>query len=158
MQQAYLSILYLRVPENFCMMLRGKCVQYHSIANDLKFPEFILYKPQSGGCKEVQNYFSISFLFLWKYDDHIQLIPFVRRLWHASWSYHNFFDSLNTSCLVHWIMWGYFKNVIFRCLATTTIWDFILNASAESLSHPILTPVVSTYIFVAYSSQIIKHF
>ncbi|CDP16925.1 unnamed protein product [Coffea canephora] len=60
--RAYLSILYLRVPENFCMMLRGKCVQYHSIANDLKFPEFILYKPQSGGCKEGTVVTAIGFL------------------------------------------------------------------------------------------------
>ncbi|KAK6148355.1 hypothetical protein DH2020_019267 [Rehmannia glutinosa] len=45
--RAYLSILYLRVPENFCILLRGRGVEYHNIANDLKFPEFILYKPQN---------------------------------------------------------------------------------------------------------------
>ncbi|KAL2243708.1 UNVERIFIED_CONTAM: Protein MICRORCHIDIA 6, partial [Sesamum indicum] len=45
--EAYLSILYLRVPENFIILLRGRVVEYHNIANDLKFPEFILYKPQN---------------------------------------------------------------------------------------------------------------
>ncbi|KAK6123520.1 hypothetical protein DH2020_042727 [Rehmannia glutinosa] len=36
--RAYLSILYLRVPEKFCILLRGRGVEYHNIANDLKFP------------------------------------------------------------------------------------------------------------------------
>ncbi|XP_073299503.1 protein MICRORCHIDIA 6-like isoform X2 [Primulina huaijiensis] len=45
--RAYLSILYLRIPQNFFILLRGRVVIYHSIANDLKFPEFILYKPQN---------------------------------------------------------------------------------------------------------------
>ncbi|KAL2492634.1 Histidine kinase [Abeliophyllum distichum] len=45
--RAYLSVLYLRVPENFCILLRGRVVEYHNIAKDLKFPEFILYKPQN---------------------------------------------------------------------------------------------------------------
>ncbi|KAH6815751.1 hypothetical protein C2S51_020571 [Perilla frutescens var. frutescens] len=45
--RAYLSILYMRFPENFCIILRGRIVEYHSIASDLKFPEFILYKPQN---------------------------------------------------------------------------------------------------------------
>ncbi|KAK4437267.1 protein MICRORCHIDIA 6 [Sesamum alatum] len=45
--RAYLSILYLRVPENFSILLRGRVVEYHNIANDLKFPEFILYRPQN---------------------------------------------------------------------------------------------------------------
>ncbi|XP_022845074.1 protein MICRORCHIDIA 6 isoform X2 [Olea europaea var. sylvestris] len=45
--RAYLSVLYLRVPENFCILLRGRVVEYHNIAKDLKFPEFILYRPQN---------------------------------------------------------------------------------------------------------------
>ncbi|GER43077.1 histidine kinase [Striga asiatica] len=44
---AYLSILYLRAPENFCILLRGRAVEYHNIATDLKYPEFILYRPQN---------------------------------------------------------------------------------------------------------------
>ncbi|KAA8540800.1 hypothetical protein F0562_024281 [Nyssa sinensis] len=60
--RAYLSILYLRMPENFRIVLRGRDVVYHNIANDLKFPEFILYKPQSGGCMEGKVITTIGFL------------------------------------------------------------------------------------------------
>lgn len=45
--RAYLSVLYLQFPEQFYIILRGKSVVYHSIANDLKFPEFIQYKPHN---------------------------------------------------------------------------------------------------------------
>ncbi|GER56810.1 histidine kinase [Striga asiatica] len=45
--RAYLSILYLRIPENFRILLRGLDVEYHNIAGDLKFPEFILYRPHN---------------------------------------------------------------------------------------------------------------
>lgn len=43
--QAYLSILYLKLPETFAMVLRGKVVMYHNVATDLKYTEFIMYKP-----------------------------------------------------------------------------------------------------------------
>ena len=48
-----MSILYLRIPESFQIILRGKVVKPHNIADDLKYPEFILYKPQVGGSVEV---------------------------------------------------------------------------------------------------------
>lgn len=51
-----MSVLYLRLPANFCMLLRGKAVEYHNIASDLKYPECILYKPHSGRCVEVIHY------------------------------------------------------------------------------------------------------
>ncbi|KAH7528447.1 hypothetical protein FEM48_Zijuj05G0073100 [Ziziphus jujuba var. spinosa] len=38
----------LRIPESFNIILRGKVVEHHSIANDLIFPECILYKPLTG--------------------------------------------------------------------------------------------------------------
>ncbi|XP_062170228.1 protein MICRORCHIDIA 6-like [Alnus glutinosa] len=60
--RAYLSILYLQVPERFNIILRGRVVEHHNIATDLKFPEFILYRPQSGGCVEGQVITSIGFL------------------------------------------------------------------------------------------------
>ncbi|KAL8230604.1 hypothetical protein R6Q57_000382 [Mikania cordata] len=50
--RAYLSVLYLKLSENFAMVLRGDIVLYHNIANDLKHTEFIMYKPQSGGNAE----------------------------------------------------------------------------------------------------------
>ncbi|GAB4830032.1 hypothetical protein Ancab_019676 [Ancistrocladus abbreviatus] len=60
--RVYLSILYLRVPQNFTIILRGKIVQHHNLANDLKFVEFILYKPQTGGTVEGQVITTIGFL------------------------------------------------------------------------------------------------
>ncbi|KAI3512901.1 hypothetical protein L1887_20223 [Cichorium endivia] len=45
--RAYLSILYLKLPENFAMVLRGKVVLYHNVSTDLKYTEFIVYKPQT---------------------------------------------------------------------------------------------------------------
>ncbi|XP_068329570.1 protein MICRORCHIDIA 6-like [Pyrus communis] len=60
--RVYLSILYLRIPQTFQIVLRGRVVEHHNIANDLKFPEFILYKPQSGGSVEGQVITTIGFL------------------------------------------------------------------------------------------------
>ncbi|XP_021832733.1 protein MICRORCHIDIA 6 isoform X2 [Prunus avium] len=60
--RVYLSILYLRIPETFQIVLRGRVVEHHNIANDLKFPEFILYKPQTGGSVEGQVITTIGFL------------------------------------------------------------------------------------------------
>lgn len=56
-----MSILYLRIPESFSIKLRGKAVEHHNIANDLKYPEFILYRPQSAGCLEVIFNCSLAF-------------------------------------------------------------------------------------------------
>ncbi|XP_076960530.1 protein MICRORCHIDIA 6-like [Bidens hawaiensis] len=47
--RAYLSVLYLKLPDTFAMVLRGKVVLYHNIANDLMHTEFIMYRPQSDG-------------------------------------------------------------------------------------------------------------
>ncbi|KAL8225968.1 hypothetical protein R6Q57_018525 [Mikania cordata] len=46
--RAYLSILYLKLPETFAIVLRGKVVLYHNVATDLKYTEFIMYKPVEG--------------------------------------------------------------------------------------------------------------
>lgn len=40
-------------------------MEHCSIAHDLKYPEFIIYKPQTGGTKEVNSH---SFSFLIPYD------------------------------------------------------------------------------------------
>ncbi|KAM3307793.1 protein MICRORCHIDIA 6 isoform X1 [Capsicum chacoense] len=60
--RAYLSILYLRIPGNFCIWLCGQIVEYHNIANDLKYREFILYRPHIGGGEEVSVITSVGFL------------------------------------------------------------------------------------------------
>lgn len=64
--RAYASILYLRMPSNFQIILRGEVVEHLSIAEDLKFKERILYKPQIGNskdlhCKEVSVITTIGF-------------------------------------------------------------------------------------------------
>ena len=51
--QVYLSILYLRIPETFKILLRGKVVEHHNVADDLKHQQYILYKPQAAGHEEV---------------------------------------------------------------------------------------------------------
>jgi hypothetical protein len=51
--QVYTSILYLRLPEYFKIILRGKEVERHCIAADLIYPECISYKPQACGGREV---------------------------------------------------------------------------------------------------------
>ncbi|XP_065875223.1 protein MICRORCHIDIA 6-like isoform X2 [Euphorbia lathyris] len=60
--RVYLSILYLRLPETFRIILRGRLVEHHNLANDLKFSEFILYIPQCGGVKEGQVITTIGFM------------------------------------------------------------------------------------------------
>ncbi|WCJ19490.1 Histidine kinase- DNA gyrase B- and HSP90-like ATPase family protein [Euphorbia peplus] len=60
--KVYLSILYLRIPENFQIILRGRVVPHHNLANDLKFEQFILYKPQCGGVREGQVITTIGFV------------------------------------------------------------------------------------------------
>uniref|UniRef100_A0A7N0RBA1 Morc S5 domain-containing protein n=1 Tax=Kalanchoe fedtschenkoi TaxID=63787 RepID=A0A7N0RBA1_KALFE len=60
--RAYLSIMYLRVPENFRIILRGQDVEHYNIATDLKHPEFILYKPHSAGHLEGTILTSIGFV------------------------------------------------------------------------------------------------
>ncbi|KAJ9683404.1 hypothetical protein PVL29_019125 [Vitis rotundifolia] len=58
----YSSILYLRIPQCFRIILRGRVVEHHNIANDLKFWEIILYRPHIGGNVEVPVFTTIGFL------------------------------------------------------------------------------------------------
>ncbi|KAJ7956214.1 protein MICRORCHIDIA 6 [Quillaja saponaria] len=60
--RVYSSILYLRMPESFKVILRGKVVEPHNIVDDLKYPEFILYEPKSGGLVEAKIVTTIGFL------------------------------------------------------------------------------------------------
>ncbi|XP_038879002.1 protein MICRORCHIDIA 6-like isoform X1 [Benincasa hispida] len=58
----YLSILYLRMSENFKIVLRGTVVLHRNLADDLKYLEYILYKPQIGGHVEGVVVTTIGFL------------------------------------------------------------------------------------------------
>jgi len=49
--------LYLRVPESFSFILRGKAVKLRNIADNLKDIKFIQYRPKVGDSEEVlSNY------------------------------------------------------------------------------------------------------
>jgi N6-adenosine-specific RNA methylase IME4 len=43
--QSYASILYLRLPPNFRIILRGEDVQHHNIVSDMMLAKEITYKP-----------------------------------------------------------------------------------------------------------------
>ncbi|CAL9074030.1 unnamed protein product [Musa acuminata var. zebrina] len=60
--RAYISILYLHMPENFRIILRGEVVEPHHVANDLMYRECILYRPQVGGITEAAIVTTIGFL------------------------------------------------------------------------------------------------
>lgn len=47
--QSYVSILYLRIPPYFRIILRGKDVEHHNIVNDMMLSQEITYRPQAGG-------------------------------------------------------------------------------------------------------------
>ncbi|CAI8619335.1 unnamed protein product [Vicia faba] len=46
--RSYASILYLRFPQGFRIILRGKDVLHHNIVNDMMFSQEVTYRPQSG--------------------------------------------------------------------------------------------------------------
>ncbi|CAI9113153.1 OLC1v1013701C1 [Oldenlandia corymbosa var. corymbosa] len=46
--RSYASILYLRVPPSFRIILRGKDVEHHNIVNDMMMSQEVTYRPQSG--------------------------------------------------------------------------------------------------------------
>ncbi|CAA6668343.1 unnamed protein product [Spirodela intermedia] len=45
--RSYASILYLRLPEGFRMILRGKEIIHHSIIDDMMFKQEVTYKPHN---------------------------------------------------------------------------------------------------------------
>uniref|UniRef100_A0A251UT13 Putative histidine kinase-like ATPase, C-terminal domain-containing protein n=1 Tax=Helianthus annuus TaxID=4232 RepID=A0A251UT13_HELAN len=53
--RSYASILYLRIPPGFRMILRGKDIQHHNIVNDMMIVNEITYRPQPGADKVSQD-------------------------------------------------------------------------------------------------------
>ena len=47
--QSYTSILYLRLPPSFRIILRGKDVEHHNIVNDMMMSQEVTYRPQPSG-------------------------------------------------------------------------------------------------------------
>ncbi|OEL25249.1 Protein MICRORCHIDIA 6, partial [Dichanthelium oligosanthes] len=60
--RAYASILYLHIPDNFRIILRGRDVEPHNIVNDLMYRECVLYKPQIAGLTESSVITTIGFV------------------------------------------------------------------------------------------------
>ncbi|KAI3435265.1 Morc6_S5 domain-containing protein [Psidium guajava] len=46
--RSYASILYLRIPPRFRMILRGRDIEHHNIVNDMMFSQEVTYRPQPG--------------------------------------------------------------------------------------------------------------
>ncbi|KAK3406497.1 hypothetical protein EUGRSUZ_K02700 [Eucalyptus grandis] len=46
--RSYASILYLRIPPRFRMILRGKDIEHHNIVNDMMLSQEVTYRPQPG--------------------------------------------------------------------------------------------------------------
>lgn len=46
--QSYASILYLRLPPGFRIIIRGKDVEHHNIVNDMMLSKKVTYRPQPG--------------------------------------------------------------------------------------------------------------
>ena len=46
--QSYVSILYLRMPPGFRIILRGQEVQHHNLVDDLMYAQELTYRPQNG--------------------------------------------------------------------------------------------------------------
>lgn len=60
--RAYSSVLYLRPPPNFKIILRGRIVDHHYLADELKHCECIQYRPQVAGRVEAEVITVIGFL------------------------------------------------------------------------------------------------
>ncbi|XP_074566987.1 protein MICRORCHIDIA 2-like [Curcuma longa] len=60
--RVYCSILYLHMPDNFKIILRGCEVEHHYIARDLRYCECVKYRPQVGGKLEAEVVTTIGFL------------------------------------------------------------------------------------------------
>ncbi|KAI4343734.1 hypothetical protein L6164_011048 [Bauhinia variegata] len=71
--RVYSSILYLKMPENFRIILRGQVVRPHNIVDDLKHFVYIHYKPQAGGSVQGQTVITIGFL---KEAPHVNIYGF----------------------------------------------------------------------------------
>ncbi|GAA0143975.1 hypothetical protein LIER_04535 [Lithospermum erythrorhizon] len=95
--RSYASILYLRIPPGFRIILRGKDVEHHNIVNDMMMTQEITYRPQPGSDgipKDTNLVASVTVGFVKDAKSHIdvqgfnvyhknRLIKPFWRLWHA---------------------------------------------------------------------------
>ncbi|GAB4849230.1 hypothetical protein Ancab_004041 [Ancistrocladus abbreviatus] len=91
--RAYASILYLRIPQSFRIILRGHVVDYRIIANNLIYPEVIVYRPQIGENKEAVIITTIGFL---KEAPHVNIHGF--NIYHRNRLILPFWKVLRSTC------------------------------------------------------------
>ncbi|KAI3777304.1 hypothetical protein L1987_47103 [Smallanthus sonchifolius] len=60
--RAYASMLYLRKFKNFKIILRGKPVEQYYIADDLRYPEVVIYKPQVSSKNQASAETTLGFI------------------------------------------------------------------------------------------------
>ncbi|CAN1175197.1 Protein MICRORCHIDIA 4 [Linum perenne] len=58
--RSYASILYLRIPPGFRIILRGKDVEHHNIVNDMMMSEEVTYRPQANMDGVMKDYSSMT--------------------------------------------------------------------------------------------------
>ncbi|KAK9054242.1 hypothetical protein SSX86_025320 [Deinandra increscens subsp. villosa] len=60
--RAYASMLYLRKFKNFKIILRGNPVEQYNIADDLRYPQVNIYKPQVSSAKQAAAETTLGFI------------------------------------------------------------------------------------------------
>ncbi|XP_073386683.1 protein MICRORCHIDIA 7 isoform X2 [Physcomitrium patens] len=77
--RSYVSILYLKLPPKFRIILRGQEVQHHSLVDDLMFTQELTYRPQSGAehvTKETDMLAVVTIGFVKDAKDHVNIQGF----------------------------------------------------------------------------------
>uniref|UniRef100_A0A7I4BZY0 Morc S5 domain-containing protein n=1 Tax=Physcomitrium patens TaxID=3218 RepID=A0A7I4BZY0_PHYPA len=77
--RSYVSILYLKMPPGFKIILRGQEVQHHNLTDDLMFTQELTYRPQSGAehvTKEADMVAVVTIGFVKDAKDHVNIQGF----------------------------------------------------------------------------------
>jgi hypothetical protein len=77
--RSYVSILYLRMPPGFRVILRGQEVQHHNLIDDLMYTQELTYRPQSGAdhvAKEADMMAVVTIGFVKDAKDHVNIQGF----------------------------------------------------------------------------------
>jgi hypothetical protein len=72
--QSYASILYLRVPDSFQMILRGKEIEHHNIVTDMMLKKEVTYRPVlTNGLPKDSNVVTITSSYFFLSPDDVSL-------------------------------------------------------------------------------------
>lgn len=92
--QSYASILYLRLPPGFRIILRGKDVEHHNIVNDMMLSQEITYRPQPGA-DGIPKDVNVMLHFI-----------FHASLWLVNWVLIHLLFSSDDCCSDYWVCEG----------------------------------------------------